>query len=92
MAQFDNGELEEFLIFVRTFDVTLEASGTLADGVNMQYLHTLVREVFCQFDTLSDEVVITTSENLQSIILGLSTYLFLFMHLQKKSRDTPRNY
>ena len=40
---FDNGELEDFLLFVCNFNVTLEASGTLKAGVKVQYLHTLVR-------------------------------------------------
>ena len=35
MALFDNGKPEEFLLFVRNFSMTLEASGTLAAGANI---------------------------------------------------------
>ena len=43
MAFFDNGDLEEFLLFVQNFNMTLAASGTLATGAKIQYLYTLVR-------------------------------------------------
>ena len=60
-ALFDNGEPEEFLLFIRNFNMTLEASGMLAANKNIQYLHMLVRgEVLHQFDTLSSEVGSTT--------------------------------
>ena len=39
---FDNGDPEEFLLFIRNFKITLEASGTLKYGANIQYLRTLV--------------------------------------------------
>ena len=55
----------------------LEASGTLDDGAKIQYLRTLIHgEMLRQIDMLSIEVVITTSENLKSIILGFGMYLF----------------
>ena len=49
--------------------MTLEESGTLVDGANIQYLRMLVcGEALCQFDTLSDEVGSTTPEKLTSVI------------------------
>ena len=72
MALFDNGDLEEFLLVIRNLNMNLEAPGTLADGSNIKYLRTLVREeALQQFDKLSIEVGSTTPENLTSIILGL---------------------
>ena len=57
MALFDDSETEEFLLLIRNFNMTLEASGILKPDTNIQYLCTLVRgEVLCQFDTLSAEV------------------------------------
>ena len=48
---FDNGEQEEFLLFVRNFNMTLAALGTLEAGTKYQYLHTLVRgEALRKFD------------------------------------------
>ena len=43
MALFDKSEPEEFLLFIRNFNMTLKASGTLLDGSNIQHLCTLVR-------------------------------------------------
>ena len=75
MALFDNGDTEEFLLFIGIFNMTLEASGMLMGSANIQYLRKLVRgEVLRQFYPLSTEVGTTTSENLKSIILGLGTY------------------
>ena len=42
MSFFDNGELEDFLLFVRNFNMTLVATGTLETGSNIQYLCTLI--------------------------------------------------
>ena len=43
MSLFDNDEPEEFLLFVRNFNMTLAASGTLEAGMKYKYLLTLVR-------------------------------------------------
>ena len=51
MSLFDNGHPEEFLLFVRNFNTTLAATGTLDMGANIQYLCTLVcGEALRQFD------------------------------------------
>ena len=68
---FDNGESEEFLLFVCYFNMTLVASRMFNTGANIQYLHMLVRgEALRQFDMLSAEVRSATSENLTFVILG----------------------
>ena len=36
MSVFDNGETEEFLLFIRNFNMTLTASGTLELDANFQ--------------------------------------------------------
>ena len=43
MVLFDNGEPEEFLLFIRNFNITLEASGTLLSGANILLLDILIR-------------------------------------------------
>ena len=43
MSLFDHGEPEEFLLFVRNFNTTLTASGTLETDAKIQCLRTLVR-------------------------------------------------
>ena len=63
MTFFDNGDLEEFLLFIWNFKMTLEVSETLSTGSNIQYLCTLVcGETLRQLDTLSIEVGSTTTE------------------------------
>ena len=44
MYLFDNVQPEEFLLFLRNFNMTLAASGTPETDVNVKYLHTLVCE------------------------------------------------
>ena len=57
MSLFDNGDPEEFLLFVRNFNMTLAASGALEAGAKIQYLRTLVRrEALHQFDSFSADV------------------------------------
>ena len=74
-ALFDNSDLEEFLLFIRNFNMTLEVSGTLLDGAKIQYLHTVVcREALLQLDTFSAEAGSTNPEYLMSIIICLDTY------------------
>ena len=77
MAQFDNGKLEKFLLLIRNFNITLDASGTLVTSAKIQLLRTLVHgKALFQFDTLSTALGSTTSENLRNIILVLGTYFF----------------
>ena len=42
MAIFENCELEEFLLFKRYFEITLDASGTITAGDKNMYLLTLL--------------------------------------------------
>ena len=54
MYCFDHGKPEEFLSFIRNFNMTLAASGTLEMDTNIQYLCTIVHgEVLRQFDLIS---------------------------------------
>ena len=85
MALFDNGDPDEFLFFVRNFQMALKASVMLTASANIQYLCMLVcGEALRQLDMLSFEVVGTTSENLKLVILGLGAYFFPLMRCQKK--------
>ena len=38
MALFDNGKPEEFLMFVKNFQIILEASGVLSASAKAQYI------------------------------------------------------
>ena len=74
MTLFDKYEPEEFLLFVSNFQMTLEAPGTLAVAVNIQYLCILLcGKALCQLGTLSIEVESTTKEHLKLILLRLGT-------------------
>ena len=42
MVLFDNGEPEEFLLFVNNFNMIVEVSVTFVYGMRIKYLHTLV--------------------------------------------------
>ena len=85
MIFFDNGYPEDFLLFIRNFNMAHEASGTILSGLKIQYLCTMVHgEALRQFDTFSDEVVINPSKNLKSIILVLGTYVFPVSTISKQ--------
>ena len=87
MSLFDNGEPEEFLLFVRNFNMTLAASGTLEVGAKIRYLSTLVRgKVLIQFDLLSADVEIRQTLNVDDIIKGLAQYFFPVNLLSKQKR------
>ena len=75
MYLFDNGDREEFLLFVRNFNMTLAASGTLEAGAKIKYLCNLVRgDALRQFDLLSADVESTQTINVDEIIKGLAQY------------------
>ena len=69
---FDDGDPEEFLLFVQNFQITLEVLWKLSAGVKIQYICTIVRgEALHQLEMLYVEVVNTTSKHLKLIILCL---------------------
>ena len=43
MALFENGEPEEFLLFMRNFNMTLVESGMMSMGTEIKYIRNLVR-------------------------------------------------
>ena len=60
MSFFDDGNPEEFLLFMCNFNMTLAASGALKTGAKIQCLRMLVRgEALCKFDLLSADREIT---------------------------------
>ena len=65
MYLFDHGNTEEFLLFIRNFNMNLAATGTLDMDENIQYLCTLVLgEALRQFDLLSADLENTETLNL----------------------------
>ena len=54
LSLFDHGEPEDFLLFVRNFQMTLAATGTLETEANVKYLRKLVRkEALRRFELIS---------------------------------------
>ena len=88
MVLFDNGNPDEFLLFVRNFQINLEASVTPASVTKIQYLCRIVRgKALHQLNMLSVEVGFITLENLNLIILGLRTY-FTAVNVMSKQKCT----
>ena len=66
MSLFGNGKQEEFLLFMRNFNMNLAASGTMETGAKIKYLRMLVRgEALRQFDSLSADVESTKKVNMK---------------------------
>ena len=75
MSLFDNVKPEEFLLFVCNFNMTLTVSGTLEAGAKYQYPCTLFRrEALCQFESLTYDVEITETLNVDYITRVLAQY------------------
>ena len=88
MYLFENGEPEEFLLFVCNFNMTLTASGTLEAGTKLQYLRTIVRrEVLRWFDLLSAYVESTETLDVDYIIRGLAQYFYHVNFLSKQKHE-----
>ena len=89
---FDNVNLEEFLLFVQNFIITLVTSGTLAMGAKIQYLHTIVcGKLLRHFDLLYADVEGADPLTIKTIILGLALYCFPVNFLLKKKRANINN-
>ena len=75
MSLFDYGKPEEFFLFIHNFNTSLAMSGKLEVDAKFQYLCTLVRgEALSHFDSLSADVEITETLNVDYIIRGLAQY------------------
>ena len=75
MSLFENGDMEEFLLFVSNFNTTVAALGTLETCTNIQYLHPIFHgEELRKFDSLSADVESTEPLNMEYIIKGLTFY------------------
>ena len=86
IAVSNNGDPEEFLLFIHYFNMTLKAPGMLETSAKVQYLCTLVRgEVLCQFETLYDDTESTTPLTVEVIILVLGLYYIPINFLSKKN-------
>ena len=91
MSLFENVEPEEFLLVVRKFNMTFGASGMLEAGAKIQYLGTLFRgESLRQFDSLSANVQIMQTLNVDDIIKGLAQYFSPVNSLSKQKRAMRR--
>ena len=57
IALFENGNPEEFLLFVKNFNMTIALSGTLATGAKIRFLRTIVHgEALHKFDVLLSDM------------------------------------
>ena len=78
MNLFDNGDPCELLLFISNYKMTLEYPGMLTSNVNIQYLCTILcGEALCEYGNLCIQVGNTMVMNLNQIVLGLGTYVFL---------------
>ena len=90
MTLFGNGEMED-LLFVRNFNMTLKASGTLQSGANIQYLCMIFfGGALCKCDMLSSDSESSTPLTLEAIILGLGMYFFPVYVMSKQNRAMRR--
>ena len=91
---FENCDPEEFLLFVRNFNMTLAESDTLETGAKIQYIRALFHgEVLRHFDSLSDDVWSTESLTVEYIIKGLELYQPppCKFAIKTKARIVPQN-
>ena len=73
MDLFDHGDPEEFLLIIRTFNMTLAETRTLDMDAKIQYLHTLVYvEALNHFDLLFADLKNTETINVAYYIKGLA--------------------
>ena len=91
MSLFDHGDPEEFLLFIKNFNMTLAATGTLDMDAKIHYLYTLVRgEELRQFELLSADVKNTENLNVDYYISGLDFYFPPVNSLSKLKRVMRR--
>ena len=87
MSLFDHVKPEEFLLFVRNFQTTLTATGTLVVEVKVQCLCTIVcGEAVHQFDVMySDVENLDISLNMYYLLRGFAWHFPLQSCFHKKS-------
>ena len=91
MALFDNGNPEEFWLFVCNFNTTLAESEIMETAAKVQYICTLVCwEVLRQFESMSSDVEDTNPLTAEAIILGLGAYFPLLIFYWRKACDALR--
>ena len=87
----ENGEPENFLLFVQNFNITINASVMLASNKKLQYLRNLIHgEELSQYYNLCAQFRSTTMAHLNPFILGIGTYFFTFNALSKPKRVVQR--
>ena len=87
MALFDNGEFDEFLLFMQNSNMMLNESWMLTDNKKLQYIRTIIRgQALHQLDTLCGQVGSTTMSHLNHLVLGLGTYFPPMNTLYKNNR------
>ena len=75
------------MLFIQNFNTTLAASENLETVAKIQYLCTLVHgKALRQFDSLSADVEVANTLNVETIILGLALYFSTVNLLSKKKR------
>ena len=77
MAFFDNGDPEEFLLFIWNFKLALRTLVTLTDSANIHNLCMILHgKVLVQFDNLCSQIGSTNTAHLNWVNLGLGPYFF----------------
>ena len=86
MYLFDHVDLEEFLLLILNFNMTIEATWTLDMDAKIQYLRPPFRkEELRQFDLLSADVENTETLNVDYYIKCLAVHLFPVNYLLKSA-------
>ena len=89
---FDNGDTEEFLLFQRNYQITIESTGSITMGEKIQYVHTwLLGEYLLGYETLYKQTGNSNTTHLNQILFGLGTYFYDQYIFKEKQRNVPRN-
>ena len=89
MSLIGHGDPEEFLLFIRNFNMTLAATGMLYMDVKIYYLRMLVPgEALRKFYLFSADVENIETLNVDYYNKGLALFFFLWIRFPKKKRCT----
>ena len=77
---FENIKPEELLLFIRNFQMTINAPIAIPAAGNIKCLCTLLcGKALCVFETISGRIIHTTNANSNQIILKLGMYLSMLI-------------
>ena len=85
MNTFDYGKPEEFLAFLKSFNIASDGTGTTSPRIRIDYLHTMLRgQALRELNEVQIQYGGLTNNNIQIIHEGLLEYFFPINSLSKK--------